>query len=472
MRLRRVFLMLTIVLAATTAMLVLLQSVPFAQEGAPPGPGAPPGGPPGAEAGMPGMPGAPGGAPAGGGLTWKEYKAPDELARTYPEHLARTGPSDAKIPPQYLFNQDGTPKRATPNEWFQLQRIYKKQVEAAAGAEANEPGRIGAGMDRYLTRWDAYDYHAGIAVIQAHIDGANSFKMEVGYPQLDVQSPGGATVPVRLPVIMRVKPSAQAYYPEKVYKRLKKFDTLGQARAQGNTITNSQETFRIITRKGGFYHPRILNLPRGSGANWTALWASTAVVAVLKDKSGKIMATSSAPANIGPDPLAKILYPDTIYFNPRYKLLIWPEGRKINGKRWNVSGTKGWAYEFTFNLTRAQLRRLHTAEAKFVSPMVLGMALIAGDLKGGDIETLWDQLDKTSVGLSFDEMAKQLMTPEGRNAAMARVQAFLGASVPAAGAAGAGPGAGPGAEPGMAAPAGPGGPGPGGMPPAPGAPPM
>lgn len=464
MRLRRVFLMLTIILAATTAMLVLLQSVPFAQEpGAPPGPG----GPPGAEMGMPGMPGEGGGAAAGGGLTWKEYKAPDELARTYPEHLARTGPSDAQLPPQYLFNQDGTPKRATPNTWFQLQRIYRPQSDEGIGKATDEPGRIGGGMDNYLQRWDAYDYHSNVALVQAHVDGVNSFKFEIGYPQLNVDSPGAsASIPVRLPVVMRVKPSAQANYPEKVYKRLKKFDTLGQARAQGNTITNSQEPFRIITRKGGYYHPRTIHLSRGSTALWSTLWGGTVVAAVLKDKNGRVIALEAQPANIGGDPFAKMVYPDTIYFNPRYKLLIWPEGRKLNGQCWKVDGTKGWAYEFTFNLSRNELRRVHTAEAKFISPMVLGMALLGGDLEGGTIETFWDQIDMCDLSMSVEDLVKLILTPEGQAQAMSRVQSFIGSSVSAGGAQ-AGPGAGPGMEG-----AGPAGPGPGGMPPPPGAPPM
>ena len=82
-----------------------------------------------------------------------------------------------------------------------------------------------------------------------------------------------------------------------------------------------------------------------------------------------------------------MVYPDTIFFNPRYKLLLWPEGVKLNGRPWKVAGTKGWAFEFSFNLDRGKVRRLHGAQAALVpvrnAPQVGGGGGAPGGAPGG-----------------------------------------------------------------------------------------
>jgi hypothetical protein len=395
------------------------------------------------------MPGG-GGAPAGGTFEWKTYPAPEELTMDYASFLAQTGQPRAEIPQAFLVSEDGTPAKHTKNEWHQLYRLYSGAAEVSA--EELGPGRIGAGMDRYMTRIEGYMYHSGIAFVQAYLDGQNSFTFEIGYPNLrpDVHS-DLVNAPVTVPVVMRVKPSASANYGERVWRRLKKFDSLGEARATGNAVTNTSAPFQIVTRKGGFYHPHVVNLPPDAAAIWTMLWSTSMVGCVLKDKAGKIITGDLQPAGLGGDILAKMIYPDTIFFNPRYKLLVWPEGVKLNGRPWKVDGTKGWAYEFSFTLNRGEIRRLHSAEAKFISPLYLGIAIAQGQ-----IVERWDDLDKIKAEIDLKKAIRDLAA-----------RGASGAPAAPAGGAGAPPG-GPGAMPGPpGAPGGPPPPGGPGMPPPP-----
>jgi len=366
---------------------------------------------------------------------------------TYGDFLAQSGQPRAGIPQPFLADKDGKPAKLTKNEWHQLQRLYAAAGAGEATAEQLGPGRIGGGMDRYISKVDAYMYHAQMAVLRAHLDGLHSFRFELGYPKLNLSlSPTAsrASSPVTIPVVMRVKPSAQAHYGEKVWGRLKQFDCLGEARAQGGSISNSSEAFRIVTRKGGFYHPRVVNLPQGSGLMWTTAWSMTSVACVLKDKAGKVIAGSTQSAGLSGDILAKMIYPDTIFFNPRYKLLIWPEGVGLNGRPWKVSGTKGWVYEFSFSLDRGEMRRVHSAEARLISIPLLARA----GIPEGQITARWADLDQELAKLDIQAVLRQFLASGGMSL------------VPGAAAGGGAPG-GPGAMPG----------GPGEMPGGPGMPP-
>lgn len=402
--------------------------------------------------GMPGM-GGPGGGGAGGAGTfeWKTYPAPDELTMTYADFLAQAKLPRADLPQPFLVKQDGKPEKLTKNEWYQLHRLYSKSAEA--GPEQLGPGRIGKGFDARLSRMEAYFWHAMMSVVEAYADGINSFRFEIGYPQMVMPAATNsvANATVNVPVVMRVKPSAQAYYGEKVWKRLRKFDCLGEARAQGGSISNSSTPFRVTTRKGGFYHPRVVNLPNEAGPVWTTLWSSTVIAVALKDKAGKIIDVGVQPARLGDDVLAKMVYPDTIFFNPRYKLLIWPEGVKLNGRPWGVSGSKGWVYEFSFNLDRGKLRRVETAEAKLIP-----VPMLVGTIDPSRLADQWGDVDKAIANIKVLDAVKRIISHGGAAAAPA-----------GGGGAPGGPG-GPGAMPG-----GPGGPGAPGGPPggAPGMPP-
>jgi hypothetical protein len=374
---------------------------------------------------------------------------------TYADFLAQTGQARADLPSPFVVDPKGAPTKYTKNEWYQLHRLYSQKAEA--GAEQLGPGRIGKGMDARLSRMEAYYWHSLMTLVEAYAAGQNSFTFEIGYPQL-VMPTASDTVPgatVNVPLVMRVKSSAQANYPERVWKMLKPFDCLGEARAQGGSISNSSQPFRITTRKGGFYHPRIVNLPAEAAPLWGLMWNTSVVAVVLKDRAGKIIAADVQPARLGNDVLAKMVYPDTIFFNPRYKLRIWPEGVKLNGRPWNISGTKGWVYEFPFNLDRGELKRLHSAEAKMIPLILLGAAVETGRLM-----EQWEDIDKALAGVNIREAIKRIIAREGSS---------MSAGAQTAGAGPGGPGGGPGGPGGPGAM--PGGP-PGGMPGGPGAPGM
>jgi len=476
MRNRRVQYIVLLVAAIAVGAIVAMQTAPLAQEaGAPPGgpgspPGAPPGGGPGGPPmGEPGMAGGPGmggpgmgmpGAAGGGTFEWKTYEPPAELTMTYAEFLAQTGLPRADIPQPLLVKEDGTPAKYTKNAWHQLQRLYQT-TGVAVREEELKPGRFGKGMDAKLSRMEAYYWHAMMAVAEAYAEGVRgNFRFEIGYPQMSTPNPGLtlSSVSVRVPVVMRVKPAAQSKYPERVFRRLKKFDCLGEARSSAGSLSNTSAPFYVMTQKGGYYQPQIVHLPQEANLLWTGLWGATMIAVALKDRAGQIIEVQMQPAGFGPDILAKMIYPDTIFFNPRYKLLVWPEGAGLSGKPWKVSGTKGWAYEFTFNLNRSQLRRLHSAEAKLIP-----VALIGAAYETGRVAREWKDLDKVIAQADIRQAARQYIERGGQ----------VPSALAGGGGAPGGPGAagpGPGAMPGMPGPGMPGEPGmaPGGpaMPPA------
>jgi hypothetical protein len=410
--------------------LIALQTGPFAQPPAPPG--------------------APGGAaPAGGGggaFAWKEFPAPEQIARTYKEHIERTGPSTAQIPPAYLVDQEGKERLATDNEWFQLQRIYSASTEAAGDLEARKkkdlrPGVVGAHLVDPYDQLAAYHNSVSRALTDAYLAGQNLFTTEIGYPRLyspDVLiSPEGmVSGKIVLPVILRVKPSAQRTYGELVYRKLKPFDCLGFAEPRGYDVQNTSEPFNIITQKGGYYRPRAISLPVGTATKWAAAWAQNIIAVVLLDRNDDVVGFAAQPAKHGGEILGKIIAPDRIHYSPRYKVLIPPEGLRFEGGKWNISGTRGWIYEFTFTLPKDQMLRLHKARAYYGRP---------------------DQMVKVVEPKIYAAVASQILSgatgaPQGGGAG--------------AGAPGAPPG-GPGGPPPGGPPGGPGGPPPGGPPGAP-----
>ncbi len=376
-------------------------------------------------------------------MTWVVHPAPEELTMTYSEFLSKTGQARADIPAPFLTKPDGTPEKYTKNEWMQFQRLY-----GGAGRVVDEaiPGRIGKVLVKGAEDADAYHYHALKAMAKAYLNGLNKFTFEIGYPQVDYGTFGiiggsGGNVTVRVPVVMRVKSGAAASYADYVYNTLRKFDCLGMAIPQGNGVRNTSEPFHVHTRKGGIWHPQVINLPAQSGALWNLAWSSHAVGLALFDPNGQIIDLGLQPAGQTGGILAKMLNPDVIYFNPRYKLLIWPEGRTQSGARWNVSGTRGWAYEFTFTMPRDQARRIHRAQAKLVPTLALGLSMDPGALRDR-----WNKLADELAKINIDELMQR---GSGGGAAGPGGPGGGGPGMPGGGGPGMGPGMGGGMGPGM-----------------------
>jgi hypothetical protein len=400
--------------------------------------------------GGPGMGGGGGASRGGGAMAWTEYQAPVELIVTYDQFLAQTGEKRANLPAGFLRKSDRTPQKYTKNEWHQLQRLY-----SGRGLEvADKPGRIGKQLVKVGDDADAYTYHALKAVAQTYMRGVDSFTFEVGYPQIEFPSLGllsgpGARATVRVPVVMRVKPRAQRTYPDYVARSLRRFDCLGVATPQGTGVRSSSEPFQVVTYKGGVYHPNVINLPAQSSLLWGALWASHGIGLTLYDRKGETIDFGFLPAGQTGGILAKMICPDVIYFNPRYKLVMWPEGRTQSGAPWNVSGTRGWVYEFTFNLAREDVRRIQRAKAALVPALALGLASDAGAIRAK-----WNTLAQDLAKVDIDDLI-QRSTGSSSGGAAAR------AGGPGGGGPG-GPGGGMGPGMGGGGGMGPGGPG-GGM---------
>lgn len=417
---RRVQIIILAVSVVAIAAIVLLQTVPWAQGGPPPGgpggpaPGGPPGGPgappggapggpggpggpppgmggPGGPGGMPGgMPGAPGGAPAGGTFQWKTYPAPPELSVTYDQWLAQTGTKRAALPQAFLIDDTTKlPAKHTPNEWFQLQRIY-----GARGTEAKGPveGRVGKRLMAMLEPWPAAAVCQAKALIEAYKAGLHSFTFEIGAPtggKIDWELTTAAVTKVnqiQIPVVMHVRPSAQKSYGELVYRKLKAFDCWGLGEQHGNEIVNTSAPFSIITYKGGFWQPRVLRLEPEMGAIWGALWSANQVKLTLYDRQHKEIISATQSAGHSGGILGDMLYPNKIYYSPRYKLLLPPEGYKFGGGKWHVDGTKGWLYVFSFDLPAADAKRIDSAKAEYIGvkdPMSLAQGPLGAARSAG-----------------------------------------------------------------------------------------
>jgi hypothetical protein len=331
--------------------------------------------------GEPGMPGAPGGGGAAGGtFEWKTYPPPPELTITYDQWLMQTGNKPAAIPQAFLIDEKATPPvpaKHTPNEWFQLQRIY-----AGRGAEEGPvEGRVGKAVMRWFEPWAAVKVTQATALVAAYRAGLKSFTFEVGFPVSAGVTFDSSTASVTqvnniiIPVIMRVRPSAQKGYGELVYRKMKKFDCLGHGRDTGSDVVNTSAPFSIITYKGGYWQPRVINLEPEMGGIWNDLWSGNRVRLTLLDRQNKTIATAEQSAGHNGSILGKILYPDKIYYSPRYKLVIPPEGRRFGGGKWHVSGTKGQVYAFSFSMPAADARRIHNAKVEYVgTPNALDLA--------------------------------------------------------------------------------------------------
>lgn len=324
-----------------------------------------PGGP-----GMPGMPGAPGGAPAGGGFEWKTYTPPPELTVTYDQWLAQTGTARAALPQPFLVDPaTKLPAKHTPNEWFQLQRIY---AERGAQAEGPVEGRVGTAMMKWFDPWSATKVTEAKALVEAYKAGLKSFSFEVGFPVSAGMTFDASTAAVTqvnniiIPVIMRVRPSMQKSYGELVYQKLKRFNCYGHGRDTGSSVVNTTAPFSIITAKGGMWQPRVVRLEPEMSAIWSALWGANQIKLTLYDRQNKEIASAEQSAGHGAGILGNILYPNKIYYSPRYRLVIPPEGRKFGGGKWHIDGTKGWVYAFSFNMPAADARRIHTAKVEYV----------------------------------------------------------------------------------------------------------
>ena len=306
------------------------------------------------EEGM-GMPGG-GRAAAGAPLGWTEPEMPEELVMTYAAYLAETGRSRALIPDEYLFDEEGEPKKATKNQWGQIYRIYETRRAVAVAEE--RVGRPGGPLSDRIAMEMAVKENETRVIRELYEQGLKSFWFEVSYPQISSQdiSPGVTAVPVEVGVAMHVKANVAQRYPSLVYRRLKRFDNYGVDRG----------VFHIVDYEGGMWNPKIIRLWNGSMTLWNQLWGENSIRLVIYDIDGDRIVSGEQPAGLDGAICAKLVYPDELNYTPMHELLIPPKGYTFEGGHLNLDYKKGWYYSFSFTIPVAQLAGLDRAEVMLV----------------------------------------------------------------------------------------------------------
>lgn len=367
MRARRVLMILGAITLALAACVGVFVTQPFAQEMMGPG----------MDMGMAGGPGG-GGAGAGGhSYQWTENAMPEELLMNYGEFLAQEGQAPVPLPEVYLMEEDGTPKRYTRNMWYSLARVYADETLDVPQPLTGQPG----GKMWNQVYLEAAVKHNEVNVIwERWKDALTNFWFEVGHPRIGPQllrydwerkamhNPDGtvrwgrweATLPdsftITVPVVMHVKDGCQKNYGRKFYNALKKFDNPGHGRSP----------FEFVTWDGGAYRKARFYLADETIQVWNDLWGRVQVQLRLFDPEGKEIVRAAQPSGLTPGLFTQMLHPPTIYYNPRYRLLLPPDDQKFNGGRLNLDGKEGWYFEFEFTLTKDQLKALDNAAARIV----------------------------------------------------------------------------------------------------------
>jgi len=309
------------------------------------------------EPGAPGMPGAPG---VGGGaaLTWSETPADPRLTMTYPEYLQRRGLNPLPVPEALLREPDGTPKKRTDAAWAQLESVYAG-MRRAEELGPPKPGRVGGVLWQQAQEQLAVTKKELMAVLRAATAAADGFTFEVGYPQYDPRAVTESGVTVRVGVLMHVKPSLQKSYGATIYRLLKPFDNYGVDRVP----------FTFVTYQGGYFHPHTFTLRPESVALWNTLWSSGAsVVLALRDRNGGLVDAAITSAGFNGNAPTLIAYPPEVRRTPYFDYLMPNADRTFDGQRMGLDFSRGWYYEFTFNLSMDDLRRIDKASAAVLMP--------------------------------------------------------------------------------------------------------
>jgi hypothetical protein len=309
------------------------------------------GGPPGM-GGMPGM----GGGGGGGSLAWTEQDMPEELTMTYEEFRAETGQPRAQIPDNFIYDDEDEPKENTKNQWLQLQRVYAGREDEVA--EVGEAGKPGYGLATRIQREIAVK-EAEIADVEyVYEKGLNNFSFEIRYPQVDHSDirPGASSIPIRVGVIMKVKPGVAQRYPSLVYRKLKKYDFYGTDR----------QLFRIHDYEGGIWNPKEIYLYNGAVSEWNSLWSQNSVELTLYNAAGDQIVSGSQSAGHSGGILANLLYPNELNYAPMHETIIPPQDKSFEGGDLNLPYKEGWYYSFSFNVPIGDLAGLDRAEAVLI----------------------------------------------------------------------------------------------------------
>ncbi|MCE5218231.1 hypothetical protein LLH03_14500 [bacterium] len=363
---------------------VVTVTKPFAQgepSAAPPtdaASGAPPEAASGSPSGEPGAGPAQGAAGGGGaGYSWSEATMPEELLMTYGEFLTQEAQAPVPLPEFYLLEDNGTPKKYTRNQWYGLSRIYADQPVKPDVKLVGTPGN---------SLWNQVYLEAAVkhnevnAMWSCWQDATTNFWFEVGYPRIGpqllqydwtrkaIRNPDGtirwgrweATLPDRftivVPVVMHVKDRCQQTFGTRFYNRMKPFDNMGDGRSP----------FKFMTYSGGYYRPNTFYLADEAIQVWAGLWSDLRVQLRLFDPTNTEVVRAAQGSGLSPAIFTQMVHPPVINYQPRYRLLLPHEDDRFKGGRLALEGQEGWYFEFSFTLTRDQLRSVTNAEARLV----------------------------------------------------------------------------------------------------------
>ena len=153
---------------------------------------------------------------------------------------------------------------------------------------------------------------------------------------------------------MHVKEKPRESFGSRFYTVMKQFDNPGDGRS----------AFKFMTYEGGYYHPHTFYLGDETIHVWESFWSQMQVQLRLFDPNNVEITRASQVAGISSAIFTQMVHPPTIYYQPRYRMLMSPEDDKFKGGRLNLEGQEGWYYEYEFTLTRDQLKSVNGAQAR------------------------------------------------------------------------------------------------------------
>jgi len=299
------------------------------------------------------MPGV-GIAGRGGVLTWEEHPMPEELTMPYSEWLAQEGRSRAPIPEWYVLQEDGTPKKYTPAQWYQLHTIYEG-VEAAARERPTEGAVGGKLLDEVQTQLVVQRQESELPrpIYEA---GLGDFYFQVTYPTYNIGEVTQDAVTISLDVIMRVKESLSRSYGEFVRKKLAPYSNPGPNRAD----------FYVVTYQRSYWRPYHFKLLPSTIAELNRLWGGNTINLELLDRADEVIASSAQSAGHSAETINHIAYPPEIDLNPSHQYRTGAQLIDFAGNKLQLHNIHGWRYSFRFTISLQQLARLHKVRVQFL----------------------------------------------------------------------------------------------------------
>lgn len=114
------------------------------------------------------------------------------------------------------------------------------------------------------------------------------------------------------------------------------------------------------------YRPHTFYLADETIQVWNYLWNLLQVRLRLYDTEKTMITQAPQPSGLTPSIFTQMVHPPTIYYTPRYRLLLSPEDNKFEGGRLNLNGKRGWYFEFDFQMSREDLKALDDARARLI----------------------------------------------------------------------------------------------------------